>query len=127
MLFGRRRPQRIPLLGAALKGAGEPGLTIVADLDIAALGKLAPDVLVADIDRLKVDPLGAVAPTAVRLTGVRDRGLYGRLKTFLGPRMSSRGRQLRAFQRIAQATTDRRFAARNTDRLFYRSALCCIA
>jgi DNA-binding NarL/FixJ family response regulator len=50
-------PNDIPLLGAALKRAGEPGLTIVAHLDVAALGKLAPDVLIADIDRLEVDPL----------------------------------------------------------------------
>lgn len=50
-------PKDIPLLGAALKGAGEPGLTIVAHLNVAALGKLAPDVLVADLDQQKVDPL----------------------------------------------------------------------
>ncbi len=50
-------PKDIPLLGAALKGAGEPGLTILADLDVAALGRLAPDVLIADVDRQKVDPL----------------------------------------------------------------------
>jgi DNA-binding NarL/FixJ family response regulator len=50
-------PKDVPLLGAALKGAGEPGLTVVAHLDVAALGKLAPDVLIADIDRQKVDQL----------------------------------------------------------------------
>lgn len=50
-------PNDVPLLGAALKGAGEPGLTIVAQLDVAELGRLAPDVLVADVDRQKVDPL----------------------------------------------------------------------
>jgi DNA-binding NarL/FixJ family response regulator len=50
-------PKDIPLLGAALKAAGEPGLTIVARLDVAAIGKLSPDVLVADVDREKVDPL----------------------------------------------------------------------
>ncbi len=47
----------IPLLGASLKAAGQPGLAIVAHLDVAALGKLSPDVLVADVDRQKVDPL----------------------------------------------------------------------
>jgi DNA-binding NarL/FixJ family response regulator len=47
----------IPLLGAVLKGAGEPDLALVAHLDVAGLGKLAPDVLVADIDELDVDPL----------------------------------------------------------------------
>ena len=50
-------PKDIPLLGSALKGAGELGLTVVANVDVAALGKLAPDVLVADIDRQEVDPL----------------------------------------------------------------------
>lgn len=50
-------PKDIPLLGAALKGAGEAGLTVVATVDVAALGKLAPDVLIADIDRLEVDAL----------------------------------------------------------------------
>jgi two-component system, NarL family, response regulator DesR len=50
-------PKDIPLLGAVLKDAGELGLTIVGHLDVAALRKLAPDVLVADIDRQKADPL----------------------------------------------------------------------
>ncbi|MGA8575521.1 MAG: hypothetical protein WB609_07535 [Candidatus Cybelea sp.] len=50
-------PKDIVSLGAALKGAGEPGLAIVAHLDVAALRKLAPDVLIADIDRQRVDPL----------------------------------------------------------------------
>ncbi|MGB6517272.1 MAG: hypothetical protein WBE79_02050 [Candidatus Cybelea sp.] len=49
-------PGDIQLLSAALKGAGEPSLAIVADLDVAALGKIAPDVLIADIDRIAVDP-----------------------------------------------------------------------
>ena len=47
----------IPLLSAALKGAGEPGLTVAAHLDVAELAKLAPDVLIADVDRQAVDPL----------------------------------------------------------------------
>jgi DNA-binding NarL/FixJ family response regulator len=47
----------VPLLAAALKGAGEPALTIIAHLEVAELSKLGPDVLVADIDRLEVDPL----------------------------------------------------------------------
>jgi len=50
-------PKDIPLLGAALKAAGEPRLTIIARLDVAALGKLSPGVLVADIDCQKVDAL----------------------------------------------------------------------
>jgi DNA-binding NarL/FixJ family response regulator len=50
-------PNDTPLLAAALKGAGEPYLTIVARLDVAGIRKIAPDVLIADIDRLEVDPL----------------------------------------------------------------------
>lgn len=50
-------PKDISLLGATLKAAGEPGLTIIAHLEVAALGKLSPDVLIADVDRQKVDPL----------------------------------------------------------------------
>lgn len=50
-------PKDIPLLGAALKGAGEPGLTILAHLDVGELGRLVPDVLIADVDRQQVDPL----------------------------------------------------------------------
>jgi DNA-binding NarL/FixJ family response regulator len=47
----------IPLLSAALKGAGAATLTIIARLDVAELRKVGPDVLVADIDRLERDPL----------------------------------------------------------------------
>ncbi|MGA2759708.1 MAG: hypothetical protein ABSF08_05215 [Candidatus Cybelea sp.] len=53
-------PEEIQLLGRALSGAGETGNAIVAPLEVAALGRLAPDVLVADIDRLEVDPLEAL-------------------------------------------------------------------
>jgi DNA-binding NarL/FixJ family response regulator len=50
-------PKDIPLLAAALRGAGEPDLTIAARLDVAALRQVAPDVLIADIDGLEVDRL----------------------------------------------------------------------
>ncbi len=50
-------PSDIPLLAGVLNGAGEPGLAIIAGLDVAALGRLAPSILIADIDRLEVDPL----------------------------------------------------------------------
>jgi CheY-like chemotaxis protein len=53
-------PDDTHLLGSVLKGAGEPGYPIVARFDVAALGKLAPGVLIADIDRLEVDPLEAL-------------------------------------------------------------------
>lgn len=50
-------PEHAALLGRVLRGAGESGFPVVARLDVAALGRLAPDVLVADVDRLEVDPL----------------------------------------------------------------------
>lgn len=50
-------PEDTARLSAALQGAGESALAIVSRLDVAELGKLAPDVLIADIDRLDVDPL----------------------------------------------------------------------
>jgi DNA-binding NarL/FixJ family response regulator len=53
-------PNDVQLLGRALKGAGESGYALVALLDVAALGRLAPGVLLADIDHLEVDPLEAL-------------------------------------------------------------------
>lgn len=50
-------PKDVALLSAALKGAGEPGLTVAAHLDVVELAKLAPDLLIADVDRQEVDPL----------------------------------------------------------------------
>jgi DNA-binding NarL/FixJ family response regulator len=53
-------PEDIQLLSAALKGAGESALSILARLDVAELGRLRPDVLIADVDHLDVDPLEAL-------------------------------------------------------------------
>jgi DNA-binding NarL/FixJ family response regulator len=53
-------PKDISLLSAALKGAGEPALTVVARLEVAELSRLVPDVLVVDVDALQVDPLEMV-------------------------------------------------------------------
>ena len=50
-------PDEVALIGAALKGAGEAALSIIARLDVAELGKLAPDILIVDIDRLEIDSL----------------------------------------------------------------------
>ena len=50
-------PDHIPVLSAALKDAGESALSIVARLDVAELSRLAPDVLVADVDQLEIDSL----------------------------------------------------------------------
>ena len=50
-------PDHVPLLSAALRNAGESTVAIVVRLDVAELSKRAPDVLVADVDRLVVDPL----------------------------------------------------------------------
>ena len=54
-------PDHVPLLSAALRNAGESAVTIVVRLDVAELSKRAPDVLVADVDRLVVDPLEMIA------------------------------------------------------------------
>ena len=50
-------PKDSALLGAALAGAGEPAVAIVARLDVVELHKLAPDVLIVDVDEVAVDPL----------------------------------------------------------------------
>jgi len=50
-------PKDIVLLSAALKGAGESGLTVAAHLDVVELAKLAPDLLIADVDGQEVDSL----------------------------------------------------------------------
>ena len=50
-------PDHIPVLSAALKDAGESALSIVARLDVAELSRLAPDVLVADVDQVEIDSL----------------------------------------------------------------------
>jgi DNA-binding NarL/FixJ family response regulator len=118
-------PKDIPLLSAALTGAGEPGLTMVAHLDVAALGKLSPDVLIADIDRLDVDPLEMlrqmrfVLPECVIVvyTGIGKRS-WGRACHLAGASCilskESRERLLASGLRRAIQTgcyTDPRFAA----------------
>jgi CheY-like chemotaxis protein len=48
-------PEKIADLGAALKGAGESALVLIGHLEVAELSKIAPDILIVDIDRLEVD------------------------------------------------------------------------
>jgi DNA-binding NarL/FixJ family response regulator len=50
-------PDKIPMFSAALKAAGAPALATVGALDVTALGTLSPDLLVCDVDRMKVDQL----------------------------------------------------------------------
>jgi DNA-binding NarL/FixJ family response regulator len=45
------------MFSAVLKAAGEAPLTTVACLNVAELGKLAPELLVCDVDGIDVDPL----------------------------------------------------------------------
>jgi DNA-binding NarL/FixJ family response regulator len=47
----------VPIFSAVFKAAGEPALATLARLDVTELGKLAPDLLVCDIDAIAVDPL----------------------------------------------------------------------
>jgi DNA-binding NarL/FixJ family response regulator len=50
-------PADVPLLSAALEGAGELALHIRTDLDVGELRRLRPDILIVDVDRLDADPL----------------------------------------------------------------------
>jgi DNA-binding NarL/FixJ family response regulator len=47
----------VPLLSAVLRAAGLSPLATIARLDVTELGKLAPDLLVCDVDELDVDRL----------------------------------------------------------------------
>jgi DNA-binding NarL/FixJ family response regulator len=47
-------------LTAALKAAGERPLALITHLDVPELARLAPDILVADLDALDVDALETV-------------------------------------------------------------------
>jgi DNA-binding NarL/FixJ family response regulator len=50
----------VPLFSAVLRDSGESALAILANLDVPELSKLAPDILVCDVDRLEIDPLEMV-------------------------------------------------------------------
>jgi DNA-binding NarL/FixJ family response regulator len=47
----------VPMFEALLRKAGAPSLVIVSALDVTSLGKLAPELLVCDIDFSDVDAL----------------------------------------------------------------------
>ncbi len=47
----------VALLSAALGRAGEEALALLGGLNVPELAKLAPDILIVDLDRLDVDPL----------------------------------------------------------------------
>ena len=47
----------IPLFSSALRAAGVPALVTIARLDVAQLGRLAPNLLVCDVDGADVDQL----------------------------------------------------------------------
>jgi CheY-like chemotaxis protein len=48
---------RVATLGVVLRSAGAPLVTAICGLDVAALGKLAPSVIICDIDGLDSDRL----------------------------------------------------------------------
>jgi hypothetical protein len=54
----------VSMFGAVLKAAGEPSPASVARLDVVELGRLAPDLLVCDIDDSRVDPLELLRQSA---------------------------------------------------------------
>ena len=45
------------MFSAVLKATGEAPLATLARLDVPELGKLAPDLLVCDVDSIEADPL----------------------------------------------------------------------
>ena len=47
----------VPTLSAVLKTVGEAPLATLARLDVSELGRLAPDLLICDLDGIDVDPL----------------------------------------------------------------------
>lgn len=51
---------KVAMFGVALREAGALASATVARLDVAELGKMTPDLLVCDIDALRVDPLEMV-------------------------------------------------------------------
>jgi DNA-binding NarL/FixJ family response regulator len=50
-------PAMVPLFSGVFKAAGVPALATLARLDVTELGKVAPDLLVCDVDGVDVDPL----------------------------------------------------------------------
>jgi DNA-binding NarL/FixJ family response regulator len=50
-------PNVVPMLSSVLRSAGTPGLATIARLDVTAIGILAPDLLVCDVDGADVDRL----------------------------------------------------------------------
>ncbi len=50
-------PGNRPLLEAALQNAGEAEHAVIAPLDIRALGKLHPNLVIGDLDGVATDPL----------------------------------------------------------------------
>jgi DNA-binding NarL/FixJ family response regulator len=53
-------PEDLPVLTVALNAAFAHADASIAELDVAVLRALAPDVLVIDIDRVDVDPIEAI-------------------------------------------------------------------
>ena len=53
-------PYDLPLLTAAMNAAFAHANASIAQLDVAVLRALAPDVLVVDVDRVDVDPIEAI-------------------------------------------------------------------
>jgi DNA-binding NarL/FixJ family response regulator len=47
----------VPMFGAVLRKAGVPTAATFARLDVTELGRLAPDLLVCDVDETEVDAL----------------------------------------------------------------------
>jgi hypothetical protein len=61
--LGGIRPDAIPLLVAALVLIGCEEPTILAAIDVTAIGSLEPHLLVLDVDALETDPLETIRMT----------------------------------------------------------------
>jgi len=53
-------PEAVPLLVAALVLIGSDAPTIIAPIDVTAIGSLEPHMLVLDVDALETDPLETI-------------------------------------------------------------------
>jgi DNA-binding NarL/FixJ family response regulator len=115
----------VPMFSAVLKAAGLPALATLARLNVSDLGRLAPDLLVCDLDELDVDALELlrrirfVLPdcTIVVYTGVMKR-TWGRACHLAGANclLSKEAPQAELAEGVRDALisgcfTDPRFAA----------------
>lgn len=77
-------PDAVPLLNAALVLIGSAEPTIIAAIDVTAIGSLEPDVLILDVDALDTDPLETIRMTRFLLRSGMIAIFTGRLEQSWG-------------------------------------------